>query len=289
MILNKLSKQELLVKCEELGITKCKTKTKNKLIELINEKISILNKQIPDIEEVKNNKNTLMKINNVLTLCKIPESINIIQIKEQINEYMKSRIEFYKTTQRSLFIEDEFSEYFIAVATNGIVIGKGHCGMDVKTYKNEGIDVMCVIMNKGISNEKSLIQNFKTSGCNLDTLFNEKKHNDAVRLYMVSYLEKLEKVRNEKELNNLYILAFISTDKDIYIACFNLNIELINNVVSGGFIHNKQNNNVNIVINNFIPIEDGKVTLYKSKKRVELRLYNSILENENVIKIYTML
>ena len=38
MELTKLSKSELLVKCGELGITKCKSKTKGKLIELINKK-----------------------------------------------------------------------------------------------------------------------------------------------------------------------------------------------------------------------------------------------------------
>lgn len=35
MDLNKLSKTELLIKCEELGITKCKTKNKSELIEII--------------------------------------------------------------------------------------------------------------------------------------------------------------------------------------------------------------------------------------------------------------
>ena len=38
MDLTKLSKKELLEKCEELGITKCKSKNKGKLIELINQK-----------------------------------------------------------------------------------------------------------------------------------------------------------------------------------------------------------------------------------------------------------
>ena len=37
--LSKLSKLELLQKCEDLKITKCKSKTKGKLIELIEAKI----------------------------------------------------------------------------------------------------------------------------------------------------------------------------------------------------------------------------------------------------------
>ena len=47
--------------------------------------------------------------------------------------------------------------------------------MDIQTSSNEGIDAMCVVMNKSnTSNEKSLMQNFKTAGENLDTLFREK-------------------------------------------------------------------------------------------------------------------
>ena len=38
MELTKLSKTELLEKCEELGITKCKSKNKSELIDLINVK-----------------------------------------------------------------------------------------------------------------------------------------------------------------------------------------------------------------------------------------------------------
>ena len=46
MDLTKLSKLELLKKCEELGITKCKSKNKSELIELINQKHSV-SKTIP--------------------------------------------------------------------------------------------------------------------------------------------------------------------------------------------------------------------------------------------------
>ena len=49
MNLEGLTKTQLLAKCEELGFTKCKSKNKNKLIELINSSISI-NKEV--IEEI---------------------------------------------------------------------------------------------------------------------------------------------------------------------------------------------------------------------------------------------
>jgi DNA (cytosine-5)-methyltransferase 1 len=53
MDINNLTKQELFVKCEELGITKYKTKTKNKLIELIYKKLNELN-ITTDIQEKEN-------------------------------------------------------------------------------------------------------------------------------------------------------------------------------------------------------------------------------------------
>jgi len=164
---------------------------------------------------------------NVLTLCPIPESINIDKIKEDITNYMTPRKPFYESTQRSPYVEDEFSEYFIAIASSGCEIGRGHCGMDVKTKNNEGIDAMCVIMNKDMSNEKSIIQNFASSGCDLDTLFKEKKDNEAVELYMNDYKQKLENVKDDKNLTDMYILSYISTNIDIYLAtsCEGLNLQ----------------------------------------------------------------
>jgi hypothetical protein len=49
MDLGELSKTELLEKCEELGITKCKSKNKGELIDLINSKSQQI-KEKPKIE-----------------------------------------------------------------------------------------------------------------------------------------------------------------------------------------------------------------------------------------------
>jgi site-specific DNA-methyltransferase (adenine-specific) len=75
MDLTKLSKTELLEKCKELGVTKCKTKNKDELIELINSKI-IKNQTKPKLvieeENVENkiinvvdkNKDNIVILNN---------------------------------------------------------------------------------------------------------------------------------------------------------------------------------------------------------------------------------
>jgi hypothetical protein len=48
-------------------------------------------------------------------------------------------------------------------------------------------------MNKGTSNEKSLMQNFSSAGKNLDTLFTEKKDVEALSLFTEEYISKINK------------------------------------------------------------------------------------------------
>ena len=268
---------ELKEICKEKQIIGISNKNKQELIIKIQQKENILENIVLPVNSNGNNE--------VLEICKLPESLNIQKMNECINKYMASRVEYYQVKKRSPFIEDEFSEYFTAICTDGIEIGGGSCAMDVLTKNNEGIDAMCVIMNKKISNEKSIIQNFCSSGKELDILFKEKKHTEAVQLYSEQYLKKLQDVINNKKLKELYILAFISTNKDVFIVCFKININNIKNVSSGGFVSNK---NVNIMINNFINCSFGNVKLYKNKRRLELRLSHNVLKNENVVKVYTM-
>lgn len=239
-------------------------------------------------KNITNTIQTDFKTKIVLTLCYIPYFLNVKILEDEIKKYMEPRKSFYKQKKRSPFIEDEFSEYFTALASDGFEIGGGNCGTDIKTKNNEGIDVMCVILNRNLSNEKSLIQNFASSGLDLDLLFKEKKDNEAVKLFMNDYKQKLENTKEKKNLNELFILSFISTNKDIYIACFKINIENIEYVHSCGFVEGKKNNFVNILIGNFIDSNIGRVTLYKSKKRIEFRLKKEILQSKYVCKIFSM-
>jgi len=272
-----------------------KKKNKNKsiyieIMEDLKEKINSYKTNIKEITKIteitkisKNETDT-----EVLSLCKIPNSLNIDMLRNSITQYMNSRETYYRNKNRSPFIEDEFSEYYTAEATNGIEIGGGSCGMDVKTGSSEGIDTMCVIMNKSHSNEKSLIQNFSSSGDNLDNLFKEKKDDEALKLFVDEYYKKLENVKKDKNLTDLFIIAFISTDKDVYIVCFKINLHNIKHVKSGGFVNKQKDLCVNIIVSNFINSTYGNVKLYKSKKRMELRLLPSVLKSEYAIKIWSM-
>jgi hypothetical protein len=257
---------ELRRHCKEIGIKGYSKLKKNELINLILE-----------YKPKKENKN------QVLTICKIPDSIDLDELKKLVNGYLEPRMEVYKEIGSDLLYESKFSEYHVSKASKGTRIGLGNLKMDVVTKDNEGIDVTCLIMKDSESNEKSLFQNFKSSGSNLDTLFNENEDSQAVYLFKNDYLKKLQEVKEKYSLTELYILAFISSIDEIHAVCLKINLENIDSVVSGGFLNK---NNKNIIVSNFISSEYGNVKLYKSKKRMELRLNKTIKNNEYCIKIY---
>ena len=243
-------------------------------------------KQINDslvLEEKLRSEIITNNLPKVLEICSIPSSIDINYLKEKVKIYMDGRKEFYTESGRNPYIEDEFSEFWLAKASKGKQIGKGSGGMDIQTNSNEGIDAMCVVMNKSnTSNEKSLMQNFKTAGENLDTLFKEKKDKEAIELFTNEYITKIKKTKENNKLTDLYILSFISTKTNVFIVCFKLYIDRISNVKSLGFTEQCKN----IKTDNFIDSKLGDIRLYKSKKRLELRFKKNILNDTNIVNIY---
>lgn len=222
---------------------------------------------------------------SVIQICKTPAYLDLTILKDLVSAYLAPRIPFYTETGRKLYIEDEFSEYFLAKATAGVQIGGGHCPMDVKASNGDGIDAMCVCFNGNQTNEKSIIQNFSESGKALDGLFAEKKDIEAVSLYMKDLTKKWAQVKIDKDLKDLYYMCFTSTKSNVYLTTFKIDPSAIEKVESAGFRAGTTGNK-NILFKNFIDPTVGVVTLYKSKKRIELRLTKGVLENENTIKLY---
>ena len=136
MDLTKLSKPELLSKCEELGITKCKSKNKNELIGLINHK----NELIENDEENKKDEiinNNYYIYDNIVLLNKLKdETIDLIYFdppyntgrhfydfddkfknKDEYIQFIKLRIrECYRVLKNTgtivIHIEPKISHYF---------------------------------------------------------------------------------------------------------------------------------------------------------------------------------
>ena len=94
-------------------------------------------------------------------------------------------------------------------------------------------------------------------------------------------LKKNVVLRTEKK--KIYIICFSFVKKEnVYISCLKLNPEYIPNMKFSGFTQLCKN----ISIDNFIDNKIGNVKLYKSKKRLELRLCKDIINNNCSIKLY---
>lgn len=191
------------------------------------------------------------------------------------------RVEYYNSTKsKNLELESGFSEYWIAKCINGQRVGEGNCPIDVITPENIGIDVMCLCLNKSITNEKSIIQNFKIGGNSLDNLFQIFNVKEIIDLYKKSLYTKLKSSMEKFNLKSLYYLAFISSSKNVYLSCYKLDIYAIYNI-SDGLMNSKS-----ITCKNFIDEKYGHVKIYKSKKRMELRFFKHILECSNTIQLF---
>jgi hypothetical protein len=223
----------------------------------------------------------------VLEIAHMPAGLDLTEINSLLTQYMShSRLNFYKDSKRSLYVEDEYSEWITEKSSNGRQVGKGHFAMDVKTNvvggggggpPSDGIDVFCVIMGKTESYEKSLAQKFVKGGAALDTMFKEKKFDDAVKLFMESYISKLNDVKvlntDGKQMANLYYLGFVSTTDKIFLVNFKINLQNIQYVNAKYTTKTGQS----IFLTNFIDERYGNVKLYKAKKRIEFRMKRAVL------------
>jgi len=225
----------------------------------------------------------------VLELVPLPACIQVDSLKEVVKNYLAPRMDIIRRFRKSpnLAIEDDFSEWWMTDATQGKWIGGGSCPMDLISKSKEGFDAMCVCINGAQSNEKSIIQNFSTSGDALDTYFKENKHQEALDLFRKDLEVKWANVETEKELSAMYYACFISNTKSVYLAVFQIHKNNLKMIESDGFCGTGEVNK-SIKVKGFIDPEHGRVTLYKSKKRMELRLTRDLLKHANVIELFSL-
>jgi hypothetical protein len=188
-------------------------------------------------------------------------------------EFEGIRGDMAKEENANLKIESDVSEYIIAKCIEkGKRVGKGSGPIDVEN-ENIGIDVACLCLNNNTTNEKSLGQKFKGDGGNLlDIHFSNEKHTHALDLYVNEMKNKFSKIKKY-----LYYFILISTKKDIYLSILSINPKNLQLVKSCGFSSQRKS----IKTSGFIDNKYGNVILYKSKKRLELRLNSSVLEKSH--------
>lgn len=257
-----------------------KPKEKKEVREEVKEEIKV------DIKnEVMENSDEKQK-EPILKPCKIPDFVDISKLKEYVEKDINGNKEYFDDLNITYKISDPKKAEWILNKSikDGKLVGNGNTNVDISINDKTGIDVSVLTLNGNCTNEKSIMQNFSNSN-DLDSLFNTNAGEKAVEIFRNKFIEKCsfkgKKQKEIKEIKDIYYMIFVCKNKNIYISCLKLYPENIPNMAFSGFT--KQNKN--ITIDNFIDEKIGNVKLYKSKKRLELRLCKDILNNECTIKL----
>ncbi len=173
----------------------------------------------------------------------------------------------------ALQVPKEYLEQWCVQAINAKAVGAGSFPVDI-LKDNWGADVKsmsCKVnkngnLAKGVSGETSLAQKFKDTGTSLDSLFEEKKFEEVWLGWKDIVLEKNNKVIEDLKLENIYYFFFLRGAEEFYLCGTKLNLSCIENVTIG------KTTSTSIYLENYISSELGNIKIYKSKKRLELRL-----------------
>lgn len=223
---------------------------------------------------------TKQKIANkyILSFCEIPNFINLDILKKFVQEDLENNIEYFEDLDITYKISDpKKAEWILSKSIDkSKLVGNGNTNIDINIDGKIGIDVSVLTLNNNFTNEKSIMQNFSNTG-ELDLLFNGKEGEKAVEIFKNKLIDKYT-----SNLDDIYYIIFICKKKNIYISCLKLNPCSIKNMKFAEFTKSYKN----IAINNFINKKFGNVRLYKSKKRLELRLSKDIINHKHSAKIY---
>lgn len=251
-----------------------KKKSLNKFLEKDNDiiKNKVIEKNIIE-NEIDEDKSKY-----ILEPCDIPNFINTDILTKYVRTDINNNKEYYDDLDITYKISNpKKAEWMLYKSINDSkLVGNGNTNVDIMINDNIGIDVCVLTLNNKYTNEKSILQNFST-GNDLDTLFNNKNGLEAVNIFKKKFIEKC---KNKNKDIKIYYVVFICHKKNIYITSLKLNIDNINNMEFNCFTRSCKNIN----ISNFIDDKYGNVKLYKSKKRLELRLDKKIINNTKCSK-----
>lgn len=228
---NRFSKKELLAKCEELGITQCKSKNKDELIELIHKKqthLSILSKQkvtsISDKEKCENVSHETKKYTLVDLFCGTGAFSHAFHKTDKVvtvfaNDILDSSEEIFnsnnviKLTKKNLIdIECE------CIPKSDILTA----GFPCQPFSIAG-------MKKGFNDERSnvfwkllsIIKNNNPKIVILENVKNLQSHDNGKTFKII--IENLEKINYNIKysiLNTSKITGIPQNRERIYIVCF---------------------------------------------------------------------
>jgi len=158
-------------------------------------------------------------------------------------------------------------------------------GADVKMLSAQ-IDENWDITNAD-TGETSLAQKFKETWSNLDTLFKNKDFEIIKTEWLTIYKNKLEQVKNNNNLENIYYFILIRWGAKLYLLWMEVLLEnLVNTTVD--ITRTDKPNTQSVFINWFLDAKYWFTKIYKAKKRLELRLKAKNWNDDNLCLVFDL-
>ena len=179
----------------------------------------------------------------------------------------------------ALYLEKKQCEQWIVQSLGLRPVGEGSYPIDGVDKKN-GYDVSSLALGQTATGkmqsqtgEKSLGQkfdddNFGQDGENLDSLFNSGDYETIIEAWQKILKKKWGQTIRDQNLENLYLINLVlyKPDNRLLIFLLKINYEKLDN------ISKEKISEKSVWIKNFIDPKIGNAKIYKSKKRLELRL-----------------
>lgn len=182
-------------------------------------------------------------------------------------------------------VPKEHIEQWVVQAIGAEPVGAGSYPVDVKKGNEFGADVKmlsCKVNSRGElmvgdSGETSLAQKFQDTGDSLDQLFKEKKYNEILEGWTKILHQKLSKVFQDDEVENIYYFFILRAETMFYLCGLKVCLDnLVDTEVERG-------TDSSVFIKGFIDDRLGNVKIYKAKKRMELRLRPKCWVDNNMV------
>lgn len=185
-------------------------------------------------------------------------------------------------------VPKEHIEQWIVQAIGAIPVGAGSYPIDVIKKDEFGADIKmlsCKVNASGelsdtTSGETSLAQKFTSAGVNLDVAFANKEYDTIAKDWANILKSKLNRVKTEQGLDTIYYIFILRASSKFYLCATKVNVDVIDQMTAN------QNNSTDtsVFVDNVIDDKFGNAKIYKSKKRLELRLKPKYwVENNYVI------
>ena len=180
----------------------------------------------------------------------------------------------------ALYLEKKQCEQWIVQSLGLKPVGEGSYPIDGIDDKN-GYDVSSLALGQtpktkkmnSQTGEKSLGQkfddeNFGEDGENLDGLFKSKDYVKIISAWKKILKKKWSETIKDQKIENLYLINLISykPEDKMFIVLLKINYEKLDN------ISEDRRTDKSVWVKNFIDPKIGDAKIYKSKKRLELRL-----------------